>query len=50
MNYLNIIKTTRDFLWGYPLIITIFVTGIILTIKLKGLQITQLKEAFFILF
>ncbi len=50
MNYLNIIKTTRDFLWGYPLIITIFATGIILTIKLKGLQITKLKEAFFILF
>ena len=50
MNYLNIIKTTRDFLWGYPLIITIFITGIILTIKLKGLQITKLKEALFILF
>ena len=50
MNYLNIIKTTRDFLWGYPLIITIFITGIILSIKLKGLQITKLKEALFILF
>lgn len=50
MNYLNIIKTTRDFLWGYPLIIMILLTGIILTIKLKGLQITKLKEALLILF
>ncbi len=50
MYILSIIKTIRDYIWSAPLIIFILFTGLYLTIKLKGLQITKLKEAFFILF
>lgn len=50
MNNLNIIKTIHNYLWNIPLITMILLVGIILSIKLKGLQITKLKEAFFILF
>ncbi len=34
-----------DFVWGLPLIILILATGIFLTIRLKGLQITKLPMA-----
>ncbi len=34
-----------DFLWGLPLIVLILATGIFLTLRLRGLQITQLGRA-----
>lgn len=34
-----------DFVWGIPLIVLILATGIFLTIRLKGLQITKLPLA-----
>lgn len=34
-----------DFVWGIPLIVMILATGIFLTIRLKGLQISQLGRA-----
>lgn len=34
-----------DFVWGVPLIVLIMVTGLFLTIRLKGLQVTKLGLA-----
>ena len=34
-----------DIVWGIPLIVLIMVTGVFLTIRLKGLQITKLPLA-----
>lgn len=39
------LKTVDDFVWGIPLIVLILSTGIFLTIRLKGLQITKLPLA-----
>lgn len=41
----SILGTIDDFVWGLPLIILILVTGIFLTIRLRGVQFTQLKYA-----
>lgn len=41
----SILGAIDDFVWGLPLIILILVTGIFLTIKLRGVQFTQLKFA-----
>lgn len=40
------LKQIDDFVWGPPLIILILAVGILLTIRLKGLQITKLPLAF----
>ena len=34
-----------DLVWGVPLIVAILATGIYLTIRLRGLQITKLPKA-----
>lgn len=41
----NVLVTVDDFVWGVPLIVLIIVTGLFLTIRLKGLQITKLPLA-----
>lgn len=41
----TILGNIDDFLWGVPLIVLILATGIYLTIRLKGLQITKLPKA-----
>ena len=41
----EIVKTASDFVWGIPLIILILFVGILLTIKLKGLQVTKIGKA-----
>lgn len=38
----SILTAVDDFVWGVPLIVLILSTGIFLTIRLKGLQITKL--------
>lgn len=35
-----------DFVWGVPLIVLILISGIFLTIRLKGVQFSQLPQAF----
>ena len=41
----NFLTKVDDLVWGIPLIVLILVTGIFLTIRLKGLQITKLPLA-----
>ena len=41
----DVLVKVDDFVWGLPLIILILATGIFLTIRLKGLQITKLPLA-----
>lgn len=42
----NILVAIDDFVWGVPLIVLILVTGIFLTVRLKGLQFSKLGLAF----
>lgn len=37
----SILKLIDDFVWGIPLIVLILAVGVLLTIRLKGLQITK---------
>ncbi|MBQ9119758.1 MAG: alanine:cation symporter family protein [Lachnospiraceae bacterium] len=41
----SVLTKVDDFVWGIPLIVLILATGIYLTIRLKGLQITKLPMA-----
>ncbi len=41
----NFLSAVDDFVWGVPLIVLILATGIFLTIRLKGLQITKLPHS-----
>lgn len=41
----SILGKVDDFVWGIPLIVLILATGLFLTIRLKGLQITKLPLA-----
>lgn len=45
---LNVISQTRDFVWGLPLLILLVGTGIFLTIRLKGLQLTKLLHSLYL--
>lgn len=45
---LSIISQLRDFVWGIPLLILLVGTGIFLTIRLKGIQITKLLHALYL--
>ena len=45
---LNIISQTRDLVWGFPLLILLVGTGIFLTIRLKGLQVTKLLHSLYL--
>jgi len=47
---LAFITNVRDFLWGPPLIILLFATGIILTIATRGLQVTKLVQSLKLVF
>jgi len=41
----NVLGKIDDFVWGVPLIVMILVVGIFLTIRLKGIQVTNLVKA-----
>lgn len=41
----EIIKNVSDFVWGIPLIVLILFVGILLTIRLKGIQVTKIGKA-----
>ncbi|MEJ2544569.1 MAG: sodium:alanine symporter family protein [Calditrichaceae bacterium] len=45
---LTIISQSRDFVWGFPLLILLVGTGIFLTIRLRGVQITKLLHALYL--
>ena len=42
----SILGKIDDFVWGLPLIILILAVGIFLTVRLKGVQFTNLGRAF----
>ncbi len=44
-NITNVLGKVSDFVWGIPLIVLILATGLLLTIRLKGIQITKLPLA-----
>ena len=46
MGFNEMIKAVDDFVWGIPLIVCILAVGIILTVRLRLLQITKLGKAF----
>ena len=50
MSFDKIIVAINDAVWGLPLIIIIMAVGILLTIRLKLLQITKLPKAFKFMF
>ena len=39
------LKAVDDFVWGIPLIVLILVTGIFLTVRLRGIQFSKLGTA-----
>lgn len=41
----NVLTKVDDFVWGIPLIVLILATGLFLTIRLKGLQVTKFPLA-----
>ncbi|MBE5846561.1 MAG: alanine:cation symporter family protein [Lachnospiraceae bacterium] len=43
--FTDFLVTIDDFVWGVPLIVIILVTGLFLTIRIKGLQFTKLVLA-----
>ncbi|MBE6881032.1 MAG: alanine:cation symporter family protein [Ruminococcaceae bacterium] len=50
MSFDEIIVAINDVVWGIPLIILIIAVGILLTVRLKLLQITKLPKAFKFMF
>ena len=46
MNFTELLVKIDDFVWGIPLIVLIMGTGIMLTLRLRGLQIRHLPRAF----
>ncbi len=46
MTITDVLVKIDDFVWGIPLIVLILAVGILLTTRLKGLQITKLGKAF----
>ncbi len=46
MTVTDVLVKIDDFVWGIPLIVLIMAVGILLTTRLKGLQITKLGKAF----
>ena len=44
-NITNVLGKVSDFVWGVPLLVLILATGLLLTIRLKGIQITKLPRA-----
>lgn len=50
MNVLDVLNQIDSFVWGPPLLILLVGTGILLTYRLRLLQIFQLKKALFLIF
>lgn len=50
MAFIEILQSTSDFIWMYPLAILLIATGIFLTIKFKGLQFRELGHALRLIF
>ncbi len=48
INILQILSDTRDFVWGIPLLVLLVGTGVYLTIRLNGIQITQLGYSLYL--
>lgn len=49
-DFTSLLKQIDNFVWGIPLIVLILATGIYLTIRLKGLQISKLPKAVRLMF
>jgi len=45
MNFTELLVKIDDFVWGVPLIVLIMGTGILLTLRLRGLQVRKLGKA-----
>lgn len=45
MDFNSFLKTTDDLVWGIPLIVLILAVGVLLTVRLRGLQIRRLSLA-----
>ena len=43
--FTQILNSINGYVWGLPLIVLIMATGIILTVRMKGLQIRRLPLA-----
>ena len=50
MNISEILDYVDGLVWGIPLIVLILFTGVLLTVKLKGVQFVHLGEAFKLMF
>ena len=46
MSFEAILNKIDDVVWGLPTIILIFVTGLLLTIRTRGIQFTKFGRAF----
>ncbi|MGL5440247.1 MAG: alanine/glycine:cation symporter family protein [Filifactoraceae bacterium] len=46
MDALNIVKSINTYLWGPPMLALLLGTGILLTIRLRGVQLRKFKVAF----
>lgn len=46
----SFLTAVDDFVWGIPLIVAILATGILLTVRLRGVQFTRLGLAFRLMF
>ena len=49
-SFSNFLVAVDDIVWGVPLIVAILLTGILLTIRVKGLQFSKLGKAFQLMF
>ncbi|MFT7433054.1 MAG: AGCS family alanine or glycine:cation symporter [Alphaproteobacteria bacterium] len=47
---LEFFKSISAFLWGWPLLLPLLITGVLFTIRLKGIQITGLGKALHLAF
>ena len=50
LNYMNVLNSLDSFIWGPPLLVLLVGTGILLTIRLKLLQVFQLPKALKLIF
>ena len=48
--FMNLLTTIDDYVWGLPLIIAILAVGLLLTIRLHGLQFRKTGLGFHFLF
>ena len=50
LNYMDLLNSLDSFIWGPPLLVLLVGTGILLTIRLKLLQVFQLPKALKLIF